>query len=117
MSYNNKSYGHVNTDKVCKHFIDAVEKKIYGWLWVCPNGHKCHFRHALPKDYVFKNVKKEVVKKKDDTDLINGIDDQRNDLDSSKLTPITKELFDKWLVKRRIQKEKERKKRIEETHK
>lgn len=117
VDYNNKSYNFVNTDKVCKNFIDAVEKKIYGWLWVCPNGHKCHFRHALPKDYVFKDAVKVVIKKKDDTDLITGIDDQRNNLDTNRLTPVTKELFDKWLIKRTLRKQKERKERIEATHK
>lgn len=44
----------------------------------------------------------------DDTDLINEIDDKRNNLDNSKLTPVTKELFDKWLIKRKIIKKKER---------
>ena len=24
------------TDKVCKHFIEAVENGKYGWFWVCP---------------------------------------------------------------------------------
>ncbi|KAM7273145.1 hypothetical protein ACFE04_027809 [Oxalis oulophora] len=38
---------------VCKHFLDAVEKKQYGWFWVCPNGGKtCHYRYALPKCYI-----------------------------------------------------------------
>lgn len=23
------------TDKVCKHFIDAVENQKYGWFWTC----------------------------------------------------------------------------------
>lgn len=34
--------------QVCKYFLEAVEKKQYGWFWVCPNGGKdCHYRHAL----------------------------------------------------------------------
>ncbi|RRT64243.1 hypothetical protein B296_00041980, partial [Ensete ventricosum] len=38
---------------VCKYFLDAVEKKQYGWFWVCPNGGKdCHYRHALPPGYL-----------------------------------------------------------------
>ncbi|KAI3670890.1 hypothetical protein L1987_87534 [Smallanthus sonchifolius] len=24
-------------DRICKHFLEAVEKKQYGWFWVCPN--------------------------------------------------------------------------------
>lgn len=26
------------TEIVCKHFLDAIEKSLYGWFWVCPNG-------------------------------------------------------------------------------
>ena len=37
------------TDKVCKHFIEAIEDGKYGWFWVCPNnGDKCMYKHALP---------------------------------------------------------------------
>lgn len=35
--------------QVCKYFLDALEKRLYGWFWVCPNGgDKCQYRHALP---------------------------------------------------------------------
>ncbi|GLJ45729.1 hypothetical protein SUGI_0962340 [Cryptomeria japonica] len=27
-------------DIVCKYFLEAVEKKQYGWFWVYPNGGK-----------------------------------------------------------------------------
>jgi len=40
--------------------------------------------------------------------LITDIDDSRNRLDTSKLTPVTKERFFKWLVKRKELKQKER---------
>jgi len=33
------------TDIVCKYFIDAVEKALYGWFWECPNGEKCIYKH------------------------------------------------------------------------
>jgi hypothetical protein len=36
------------TNIVCKFFIDAVEKRQYGWFWKCPNGSDCKYRHALP---------------------------------------------------------------------
>lgn len=36
------------TDKVCKFFISAIEDGKYGWFWVCPNGDKCMYKHALP---------------------------------------------------------------------
>jgi len=36
------------TDKVCKYFISAIEDGKYGWFWICPNGDKCMYKHALP---------------------------------------------------------------------
>ncbi|XP_035836758.1 zinc finger CCCH domain-containing protein 11-like isoform X1 [Helianthus annuus] len=50
------------TDIVCKHFLDAVEKKQYGWFWVCPNGNKeCHYRHDLPPGYILKSQMKALL--------------------------------------------------------
>ena len=47
------------TDIICKHFLEAVEKRQYGWFWVCPNGGKdCKYRHALPPGYVLKSQMK-----------------------------------------------------------
>jgi hypothetical protein len=44
------------TDIVCKFFIEAIEKELYGWFWACPNGgDSCQYRHALPPGYVFKS--------------------------------------------------------------
>lgn len=40
--------------KVCKYFLEAVEKNLYGWFWSCPNGNKCIYRHALPPGFVLK---------------------------------------------------------------
>lgn len=38
-----------STDKVCKHFVSAIEDGKYGWFWTCPNGgDKCMYKHALP---------------------------------------------------------------------
>lgn len=48
--------------KVCKYFLEAVEKKQYGWFWVCPNGGKeCHYRHALPPGYILKSQMKALL--------------------------------------------------------
>lgn len=48
--------------KVCKYFLEAVEKKQYGWFWDCPNGGKdCHYRHALPPGYVLKSQMKALL--------------------------------------------------------
>ena len=47
---------HANETKiVCRHFLDAIEKSLYGWFWQCPNGgNQCQYRHALPTGYVYK---------------------------------------------------------------
>lgn len=48
--------------QVCKFFLEAVEKKQYGWFWECPNGGKnCHYRHALPPGYVLKSQMKALL--------------------------------------------------------
>lgn len=47
--------------------MDAVEKKQYGWFWVCPNGGKeCHYRHALPSGYVLKSQMKALLEEEAD---------------------------------------------------
>lgn len=49
------------TDTTCVHFIEAVEKNVYGWLWECPNGgDKCLYVHALPTGYILERDKKEL---------------------------------------------------------
>lgn len=34
------------TTIICKFFLDAVEKRQYGWFWKCPNGSDCKYRYA-----------------------------------------------------------------------
>ncbi|GIX63830.1 zinc finger (C-x8-C-x5-C-x3-H)-2, putative [Babesia caballi] len=58
------------TDIICKHFLNAVETRKYGWFWVCPNGgDKCKYRHCLPPGFVFK------------TDLPKEVDDDEETLE------------------------------------
>jgi len=45
------------TEIVCKFFLDAIEREIYGWFWKCPNGEDCKYRHALPPGFVYKSKK------------------------------------------------------------
>lgn len=53
--------------QVCKYFLEAVEKKQYGWFWSCPNGGKdCHYRHALPPGYVLKSQMKALLEEEAD---------------------------------------------------
>ena len=40
------------SDIVCKHFLDAVRAKKYGWNWTCVNGDGCKYKHCLPPGYV-----------------------------------------------------------------
>lgn len=52
--------------KVCKFFLEAVEKKQYGWFWSCPNGSTCHYRHALPPGYILKSQMKALLQEETD---------------------------------------------------
>ena len=90
------------TDIICKYFLDAVEKSLYGWFWVCPNGgDQCKYRHALPPGYVLKKN----VPVDDDEDeeeeitLEELIENERAALPSGG-TPVTESSFKSWLIKR-----------------
>lgn len=90
------------TDIVCKHFLEAVEKKQYGWFWVCPNGGKnCHYRHALPPGYILKSQMKalleEVVEK---ISVEEEIENQFQRAKVATSTPMTPELFLEWKKKK-----------------
>ncbi|OWM82368.1 hypothetical protein CDL15_Pgr001942 [Punica granatum] len=88
------------TDIVCKYFLEAVEKKQYGWFWVCPNGGKdCHYRHALPPGFVLKSQMKALIEEESEkTPLEEEIENQRANIKTS--TPLTPELFMKWKKKK-----------------
>eukprot|EP00250_Pteridium_aquilinum_P005020 c15184_g2_i1 orf=92-796(+) len=87
-------------EQVCKHFLDAVEKKQYGWFWVCPNGGKeCHYRHALPPGYVLKSQMKALLEEEADKITIEEtIENERSKVKS--VTPLTPELFAEWKRKK-----------------
>ncbi|CAL4962906.1 unnamed protein product [Urochloa decumbens] len=91
--------------QVCKYFLDVVEKKQYGWFWVCPNGGKdCHYRHALPPGYVLKSQMKALLEEESEKMVIEDeIEDQRRKTKTT--TPMTTELFMEW--KRREAEERE----------
>ena len=49
---------HEDTIITCKDFLEAVEKNLYGFNWVCPNkGDACQYRHMLPQGYVLNKDK------------------------------------------------------------
>ncbi|XP_077239605.1 zinc finger C-x8-C-x5-C-x3-H type family protein [Tasmannia lanceolata] len=93
------------TEIVCKYFLDAVEKKQYGWFWACPNGGKdCHYRHALPPGYVLKSQMKALLEEESEKLTIEEeIENQRAKVATS--TPITTELFMQWKTKKMEEKE------------
>ncbi|CAN1805598.1 Zinc finger CCCH domain-containing protein 11 [Linum perenne] len=90
---------------VCKHFLDAVEKKQYGWFWVCPNGGKeCQYRHALPPGYILKSQMKALLEAESDKIPIEEeIENQRAKVATS--TPMTPDLFMQWKKKQKDEKD------------
>lgn len=88
------------TEIVCKYFLEAVEKKQYGWFWVCPNGGKdCHYRHALPPGYVLKSQMKALLEEETEKISIEEeIENQRAKVKTS--TPMTPEVFMQWKKKK-----------------
>ena len=110
------------TDIICTHFLDAVEKQLYGWLWECPNGgDKCVYTHALPTGYVLEREKKELEKAKlaaeDDDDELTieeKIEEERAALPSEGLIPVTLETFNDWKRRKAEKKQKELEDRMKE---
>ncbi|KAB5544193.1 hypothetical protein DKX38_012305 [Salix brachista] len=88
------------TDIVCRYFLEAVEKKQYGWFWSCPNGDKdCHYRHALPPGYVLKSQMKALLEEEaNKIPIEEEIENQRAKLTAS--TPMTPDLFMQWKKKK-----------------
>lgn len=88
------------TEIVCKHFLDAVEKKQYGWFWTCPNGGKeCHYRHALPPGYVLKSQMKALLEEEGEKlSIEEEIENQRRMTKTT--TPMTEDLFAQWKRKK-----------------
>jgi len=104
-----KKHGTHNANKteiICKFFLEAVEKSLYGWFWNCPNGNdKCMYRHALPPGFVLKKD----MKKEEETEKVSleeHIENERNSL-TGNLTPVNKDTFLAW-KKRKIQEKKDK---------
>eukprot|EP00118_Oscarella_pearsei_P026006 m.309208 g.309208 ORF g.309208 m.309208 type:complete len:414 (+) comp45790_c0_seq1:35-1276(+) len=96
----------IRTEIVCKFFLEAVEKGLYGWFWHCPNGEKCIYRHALPPGFVLKREKKAMEDQKEDSITLEElIEDERAKLSARpKLTPVTLQTFMEWKKKKVSQK-------------
>jgi len=94
------------TDIVCKYFLTAIEKSLYGWFWACPNGEKCIYRHALPPGFVLQKDKKAAEDEEDKVTLEEHIENERKLL-TGDLTPVTLHSFLAW-KKRKIQEKKDK---------
>ena len=109
------------TDITCTHFLDAVEKNLYGWLWECPNGgDKCVYTHALPPGYVLQRDKKELEKAKLDEDELTieeKIEEERAKLNFDALTPVTLTSFMEWKKRKAERKQQELEERLKEEEK
>ncbi|XP_053207206.1 zinc finger CCCH domain-containing protein 15 homolog [Panonychus citri] len=93
------------TDIICKFFLEALESSKYGWFWECPNGDKCHYRHALPPGFVLKKDLKK-ADKKDEISIEDLVEKERAKLDYN-LPKITLQSFMEW-KKRKIADKKEK---------
>ncbi|GLC34909.1 hypothetical protein PLESTB_001177000 [Pleodorina starrii] len=84
------------TEIICKFFLDAVERKLYGWFWKCPNGEDCKYRHALPTGYVLKSQMKELLEEeaRNAKDIAESIEEERAKVVAK--TPVTEETFRTW---------------------
>ncbi|CAG0882019.1 unnamed protein product [Darwinula stevensoni] len=104
MKHGEADQGKIKTDIICKYFLDAVENSKYGWFWECPNGIKCHYRHALPPGFVLKkDRKKEGRDDGNDLTLEDLIEKERAALGKN-LTRVTLETFLAWKKRKRQEK-------------
>ena len=90
------------TQIICKHFLDAVETRKYGWFWACPGGDDCKYKHKLPKDYVFKSdlvamMRAAALNKKSDQDELR---EELEKLKDGPKTPVTLDVFLEWKTKK-----------------
>lgn len=106
----NKKSALVPSAIVCKFFLDAVESRVYGWFWECPNGENCQYRHCLPPGFILKRDKEksENLEKMEEKKIEEIIDRERDELKKKpNLTPINLNTFNAW--KKRKQEEREKK--------
>ncbi|CAG9464247.1 unnamed protein product [Pedinophyceae sp. YPF-701] len=84
------------TKIICKYFLDAVEKRQYGWFWKCPNGPECIYRHALPPGYVLKSQMKAMLEEEaaNAPDVTEVMEEERRKVNAT--TKITEEVFRQW---------------------
>jgi hypothetical protein len=96
------------TEIVCKFYLEAVQNSQLGWMWQCPNGDQCIYRHCLPEGYVLATGQGVAVNEEDEDNEPIPIEEQveleRARLVTEKLTPVTEESFLSWLNKKKQEK-------------
>ena len=102
------------TEIVCKHFLEAIEQKKYGWFWECPNGgDSCKYRHALPPGFVLKSAENpKSNKEQSELTLEEFLEVERYRI--RKETPVTAESFARWKQDRKRRAEEEERQRQRE---
>lgn len=111
------------TDITCTHFMEAVEKNLYGWLWECPNNsEKCQYMHCLPIGYILQRDKADLAKlaledMEDEISMEEKIEEERAKLPSVGLTPVTKESLEAWKKRRDERKQLEAEERMKQEEK
>ncbi|TGZ72826.1 hypothetical protein CRM22_001852 [Opisthorchis felineus] len=88
---------------VCKYFLEAVENMKYGWFWECPNGKACHYRHALPPEFVLKREQRKMEEQKETISLDDLIERERQALGLNQ-TKVTFKTFMEWKKRKRAEK-------------
>ncbi len=91
----------IQSNIICKFFLEAVRNQRYGWFWECPNGETCHYRHALPPGFVLEKKKKlgEEEDQVEEDPLEERLEEERRQLGGVG-TPVTLELFTEWKAQR-----------------
>lgn len=87
----------IQSQIICKFFIEAVRDKKYGWFWECPNGNDtCHYRHALPPGFVIEKKKKTLDDDKEEGPPLEEILEGERQKLGGVGTPVTLEKFNEW---------------------
>jgi len=93
--------GRANKTKIiCKFFLEAIEKRQYGWFWKCPNGPDCIYQHKLPPGYVLKSEMKAMLEEErlNRPDVTETMEEERAKISST--VRINDATFKEWHAKK-----------------
>jgi len=95
---------------VCRYFLEAVQRKVYGWKWECPNGDDCQYKHCLPKGYILQTQSEKVQEEmtiEEYMDLEEQIDAERTRI-ALNGKQVNETTFQEWKKRRDEQRAKEK---------